>query len=1058
MPLLAVESRERELESGSAVSSSPSQTSGTCVRCGRPVAVAGEACAACQAEMSAQTAISGNAATFLAVPHGADHDATIGTPAPPTHFDEDATRLASSSTVPGSGTGAARGGESGPLAVGDTFGRYTIVKLLGIGGMGAVYQAWDAELDVVVALKVIRPEVRRDPAAEQELERRFKRELLLARQVTHKNVVRIHDLGEINGIKYITMSYVDGRDLASILKEAGKLQISMVLQVMRSVVSGLVAAHAAGVVHRDLKPANIMIGADGEALIMDFGIARSTGGPAEVSARPAQGARPEGTRPTGRYTDATVLGAIVGTVEYMAPEQARGEAVDQRADIYTTGLILYDMLVGRRRAERPGSAMDQLRARMEGPLPPLTSLAPDVPDALAAIVTRAIEPDAADRFQATTELAAALDLLDEHGVPKPVKRVVSLPMMAGVVLVLLGLSVGAWWYTRQDAVPAPHDPVSVVIADFENRTGDPAFDRTLEPTLRRALEGAGFITAYDRNGIKRTVGAALPEKLDEAAARELAVKQGLGVVLSGSIEKQGGGYAVSMKATETVTGNLVSDVKARASGQDQVIATATKLVSSVRKALGDPTSASDQMFAMTSLSASSLEVVQLYAAAQDAASNNKFEEARQSLLNAVKLDPKFGVGYLALAGVSRNLQQLPDAEKYINEALSHLDGMTERERYTTRGMFYRITGDYQQCVKEHTELIQRYAADVIGHNQLALCASQLRDLTRARDEMRAVVKILPERAVFRDNLALYSDYAGDFETGEAEARTVLGKVPAPDAFALLALAFAQMGQGLVSKADETFKALAPLPGLGPTFSASGLGDLAVYEGRYADAVRLLEEGAAAELAAKNPDRAAAKFAEQAYAELLRGRKSAAVAAAEKALASSKAVKIRFLAARVFVDAGQPAKATPLMKALAAELQPEPQAYGKIVEGLIAMTGKDPRPSIKLLSDANALLDTWIGHFDLGRAYLAAGQFTQAASEFDRCVKRRGEALALFLDEEPTYGYFPLVYYYQGRAREGMKLAGAAESYRAYLGVREKAGEDPLLADIRRRAGTQKAGK
>ena len=275
--------------------------------------------------------------------------------------------------------------------------------------------------------------------------------------------------------------------------------------------SGLVAAHAAGVVHRDLKPANIMIDADGEALIMDFGIARSTGGPAELPSSSAA-PMPAGLRPTGRYTDATVLGSIVGTIEYMAPEQARGEAVDQRADIYATGLILYDLLVGKRRAEGAGSALDQLRARMEAPLPPIKSLVPDVPDALADIVTRAVEPDASKRFQTTTELAEALDRIDDTGVPKPVKRVVSLPIMAGIVVILLALAGGALWYAKENVPATPHDPVSVVIADFENRTNDPAFDRTLEPTLRRALEGAGFITAYDRNGIKRTVGAALPAK------------------------------------------------------------------------------------------------------------------------------------------------------------------------------------------------------------------------------------------------------------------------------------------------------------------------------------------------------------------------------------------------------------------------------------------------------------------------------------------------------------------------------------------------------------------
>ena len=166
--------------------------------------------------------------------------------------------------------------EHGPLMPGQSFGeRYHIVRLLGLGGMGAVYQAWDQELGVVVALKVIRPEAAADPEAAHALERRFKQELLLARQVTHKNVVRIHDLGELQGIKYITMPYIEGEELGTILKREGRLEVRRTIQIARSMISGLAAAHAAGVVHRDLKPANIMINTEGDALIMDFGIARS---------------------------------------------------------------------------------------------------------------------------------------------------------------------------------------------------------------------------------------------------------------------------------------------------------------------------------------------------------------------------------------------------------------------------------------------------------------------------------------------------------------------------------------------------------------------------------------------------------------------------------------------------------------------------------------------------------------------------------------------------------------------------------------------------------------
>ena len=271
------------------------------------------------------------------------------------------------------------GVDHGPLAVGQTFGtRYHIIRLLGIGGMGAVYQAWDAELAVTVAIKVIRPEVMADPKTAAEIERRFKRELLLARQVTHKNVVRIHDLGDIGGIKYITMSYVDGADLATCFEQEGRLPPVRALRIARSVVAGLVEAHKAGVVHRDLKPANIMIDDDDEALIMDFGIARSTG-------RPVAGPMPGNTTIVNNLqlaaasSEATVLGAVIGTVEYMAPEQAKGQHVDQRADIYALGLIVYDMLVGQGRARRAENAIAELQARMEKPPPPMKSLVPEIP-------------------------------------------------------------------------------------------------------------------------------------------------------------------------------------------------------------------------------------------------------------------------------------------------------------------------------------------------------------------------------------------------------------------------------------------------------------------------------------------------------------------------------------------------------------------------------------------------------------------------------------------------------------------------------------------------------
>ena len=417
----------------------------------------------------------------------------------------------------------------------------------------------------------------------------------------------------------------------------------------------------------------------------------------------------------------------------------------------------------------------------------------------------------------------------------------------------------------------------------------------------------------------------------------------------------------------------------------------------------------------------------------------------QNYSKAVELDPKFGIGYQGMAGVSLNLGNQQDAERYITEALRHLDGMTQHERYTTRAGFYLMTGDYPQCVKEFGDLIASYPADVAAHNNLALCWVNLRNFPKALDEMRRVVEILPKRALYRVNLALYSNYATAFQEGEREARTI----QEPDVKALLALAFAQLGQGQLDQARATYQKLGTIDALGASIAASGLGDLARLEGRFSDAARIIEQGAARDLASKSADRGAAKLAALAHVELLRGRKREAIAAIERALASSNGVRIQFLAGQVYVEAGEAAKARPLIDALASELRAEPQAYAKIIEGELALKNGDPRQAIKVLTEANTLLDTWMGHFALGRAYLEAGGLPQADSEFDRCIKRRGEAMQLLLDDEPTYAYLAPVYYYQGRVREGLKTEGFAESYRAYLVLRGQSKEDPLVPEVRR---------
>jgi tetratricopeptide (TPR) repeat protein len=744
----------------------------------------------------------------------------------------------------------------------------------------------------------------------------------------------------------------------------------------------------------------------------------------------------------------------------MAPEQATGRPADQRADIYALGLILQDMIIGRSGRPKTDNPLSDLLRRLAAAPPPVRTILPDVPEPVERIITRCLQVDPDARFESTAALEAVLNELDESGNPKaethsmtPVPPPRSRWLTRAAVFAIVPLvAAGAWLAARRTAsppaAPVARPPVSVLIADVRNGVGDPMFDHTLEAVLKLALEGADFISAFDRVGVARQLGVRPPDSLDERAATEIAVKQGVAVVLSGELIKQGSGYAVTVNATRAVTGDRIASATESASARDQVLAVTTKLAMTVRQALGDDTSDSAQRFAMDTLSATSLEVVRDYAAAVDALSRSRFDEALQGFAKAVGRDPSFGLAYAGMAIASRNLGNQTDAENYVKEAIRHVDGMTERERYRTRGLFYYLTNDYQACVKEYGDLISRFAADAAARNNLALCLTYLRNLPRAVAEMQEVVKILPNRTLYRDNLALYAAYSGDFQAAEQ----IVLAMNEPGLFGRLALAFAQLGQGKRTQAVETYQSLPKLDDQGASYMASGMADLALFEGRLSDAARIFDEGAAADLRAKDTGLAAFKLVALAQVQAMRGDTRAAIAAAQQALQHDPSVKVRFLAARVFVDADAIDRARPLASALQANLQAEPQAYAKAIEGHIAMKSHDPRLAIKQFSEANGLLDTWIGHFDLGRAYLEAGAFAQADSEFDRCLKRRGEALSLFLDEEPTWGALPPLYYYQGRTREGLNSTRYTESYRAYLDIRGTSTEDPLVQDARIRVG------
>jgi serine/threonine protein kinase/tetratricopeptide (TPR) repeat protein len=921
------------------------------------------------------------------------------------------------------------------LQTGDVLGgRFEILDVLGEGGMGTVYKALDREVDHLVALKLIRPEMAAHPA----ILARFKQELLTARQVTHRNVIRIYDLSEVDGVKFITMEFVEGHDLRKLLLDQGKLSAERAVDIIRQVCLALEAAHSAGVIHRDLKPQNVMQDKQGRILVMDFGLARSLAS--------------EGMTQTG---------ALMGTIEYMSPEQAMGKHLDGRSDLFAVGLIFYELLTCKLPFRAETAVASLLKRNQERALP-AAELDVTIPKGLSDIVSKCLERDLNLRYQSAQEILADLDAWQGK---RPISASVVIPppapprvvpwkwiaVAAVALLLLVGTPIVLQRFTHK--TPTQHAPVSVLVGDFTNHTGDPGFDGTLEPMFNVALEGASFISAYNR-GSARKLARKLPnptDKLDEQPARLVALSQGISTVIAGEISRRGNSYSVSAIALDAATGNVLVKAEATSTNKDEVVGTIPKLVAPIRKALGDATPESVQLAASGPFTAASLEVVHMYSVAMEQQFAGKTEEALRSFSKAVDLDPNFARAYSGMSATSGGLGRQVDGEKYVKLAMEHLDRMTERERYHTRAFFYFMTGDYPKCVEEYSTLVNQYPADRIGQANLAACFAQMRNIPKAVEAARRAVEIVPSAVVQRLNLSFLSSFGGDFQNGEREARAALQINPSSEAGYLI-LAEAQMGQGQLSEAVESYHKLEKVSARGASMSAAGLADLAVYEGRFTGAVRLLEQAASADLEAKRPENAADKFATLAHTQLLRDQRRAAVAAADKALAYSQSVQVRFLTGQIFAESGETAKAQKLATGLGKELQSEPQAYAKIIDGMSALRRGDPRQAVKTVNEANKLLDTWIGRFELGRAYLEAGLYVEADSEFDRCIKRRGEALELFLDNVPTYGYFPLVYYYQGRAREGLKSAGFAESYRTYLGIRGQAGEDPLLPEIRRRLG------
>jgi tetratricopeptide (TPR) repeat protein/predicted Ser/Thr protein kinase len=925
--------------------------------------------------------------------------------------------------------------------------QYEILSILGKGGMGEVYLAHDASLNRKVAIKFLPETVQKDALAKA----RFLREAKAAAALDHPFICKIYEAGEIDGTAYIVMEYVEGQTFKDKIAESQEpMPPAQVIKAALEIAEALEVAHDNGIVHRDLKPANLMCTKQGHVKVMDFGLAK------QILPEAAPGRASQSLIETLTQNQASITspGAVVGTLAYMSPEQAKGERVDARSDIFSLGVILDEMATGKRPFDR-GTPLETLTAVLRDEPPTVTVRPRTLIPPLNRILRKAMAKDPAKRYQNVSELEDDLRRLQEEVAPKSWLGFKSRWTMFGVITAgAAALAVAAFLFLKPgpSVPPASLEPVPVLVADIDNRTGDPVFDGALEHTFGISLEGASTIMVFDRQE-----AAELAARLDPGSGNRLDIKRaelvcrskGIKVLISGSIEPNGAGYVIKAKAIDPVTSAALAGPESQSvRSKAEVLKAADLVASKLRSELSGVSHASSKTLDQETFTTSSVEAMHAYAKGQDLMYTDR-EEAIRWFLKAVDFDPNLGRAYAGLASVYHNLQKYDEAEKYYRMAQARLDLMSEREKHRTQGGYYLLTRNYPKAIEEFTALVEKYPADTSGFTNLAFAYSISGNMAKAAEMGRKAVNLNPRESVPRYNLSWYLIAAGDFNGAEKEIQDLIN-LDSEYWDVYVCKGLVEIAQGLPSQAAGTYRSLGAKGPYAASLAATGLADLALYEGRLTEAVKLLEAGVAFDLKNDMAFRAADKCLMLAQARLVQGKKDLASAAAVRGLTIDKSAEIQFLAGEVFAEAGQQDKTRDISAALRMKLEPGQKAQARILSGRLSLQRGEVSDAVALFGQARDLADTWLARFYLGLAYLEAGSFAEAYSEFDLCLKRRGEAAAVFWNDLPTMRRLPPLYYYMGRAQEGLKSAAARDSLNAFLLIREKSEPDPMVEDARRR--------
>ena len=612
----------------------------------------------------------------------------------------------------------------------------------------------------------------------------------------------------------------------------------------------------------------------------------------------------------------------------------------------------------------------------------------------------------------------------------PAGSLISGRLMNFVVIGLLAVALTFSIYLNFNSGPTieiVRDPVTVLIADFDNKTGDPLFDDSLEQALNIGLEGASFVTAFSRSSAATLLETLSPgSKLDEAGARLVSIREGVKLIVAGGVEADGSGYDLSARMVNPEDGAVINEFSVAAKSKLDVLVAVSTLADDIREELGDTSvDAADRPLGET-FTAASLEAVKNYTEAQKLASSFKFEESVAFYQAAVEEDPNFGRAYSGWALALFNLGKEEEANERWDQALSMMDTMTERERYRTLGLYYlAVTGDFQKGIESYQALVDKFPADNMGYNNLAVAYFMTLDFSSALGAATKGLEIYPSNKLAMSNRALLAMYASDLVHGAEYAEEILANDDAM-VLAWLPIAMSKLADNDMAGAREAYASMAKVSSLGDSIASLGLADVLLYSGEFEEAARLLDAGIQKDKEGNVSAQLATKYIALAEAKRGLGEAEGVREALQEGLAVREGEARLVPAALISLELGDVDYASSIADRLSQELQPITRAYGQVIKGAIATSEGRHADAVDALRAGMERADLWLLRFYLGRAYFAAGKYVEALDEFQICLQRRGEATSLFLDEKPTWRYMAKLQEWLNKAKENMGSVAAVD--------------------------------